>query len=172
MSMDSLYEYGSRAGFWRIHREFSQRGPPLTVFGVALAGGIRRLWRRSRLRITMWSATAGAGSTISTWILPSASICKKRCGSTDRPVRQTAPGWYTATALTPASWWWSTAALIYDSDYTYDDDLPFWSEVACSDGSQRPHLIVPYTLDANDMRFATPVDSTPRSSFIPSERQL
>ncbi|MDN7193442.1 allantoinase, partial [Klebsiella pneumoniae] len=42
----------------------------------------------------------------------------------------------------------------YDSDY-YGDDLPFWSEVACSDGSQRPHLIVPYTLDANDMRFAT-----------------
>ena len=42
----------------------------------------------------------------------------------------------------------------YDSDY-YGDDLPFWSEVACSDGSRRPHLIVPYTLDANDMRFAT-----------------
>ena len=42
----------------------------------------------------------------------------------------------------------------YDSDY-YGDDLPFWSEVTCSDGSQRPHLIVPYTLDANDMRFAT-----------------
>ncbi len=81
MSMDSLYEYGSRAGFWRIHREFSQRGLPLTVFGVAMRWrGIRRLWRRSRLRITMWSATAGAGSTISTWILPrSASICKKRC---------------------------------------------------------------------------------------------
>ncbi|STU86972.1 urate catabolism protein [Klebsiella pneumoniae] len=54
----------------------------------------------------------------------------------------------------------------YDSDY-YGDDLPFWSEVACSDGSQRPHLIVPYTLDANDMRFATARDSTPRSSFIP-----
>ena len=42
----------------------------------------------------------------------------------------------------------------YDSDY-YGDDLPFWTEVACSDGSRKPHLIVPYTLDANDMRFAT-----------------
>ena len=81
MSMDSLYEYGSRAGFWRIHREFSQRGLPLTVFGVAMALARHpRLWRRSRPRITMWSATAGAGSTISTWILPrSASICAKRC---------------------------------------------------------------------------------------------
>ena len=42
----------------------------------------------------------------------------------------------------------------YDSDY-YGDDLPFWTQVACSDGTRKPHLIVPYTLDANDMRFAT-----------------
>jgi allantoinase len=54
----------------------------------------------------------------------------------------------------------------YDSDY-YGDDLPFWTEVACGDGTRKPHLIVPYTLDANDMRFATAQGSTPPSSFIP-----
>ncbi|UMX54269.1 hypothetical protein MJ524_14910 [Escherichia coli] len=83
MSMDSLYEYGSRAGFWRIHREFSQRGLPLTVFGVAMA-----LARHPEIVAAIKAADYDGGQPYgwrwihypSTWILPrSASICKKRC---------------------------------------------------------------------------------------------
>ncbi|HBQ4904279.1 TPA: allantoinase PuuE [Klebsiella pneumoniae] len=157
MSMDSLYEYGSRAGFWRIHREFSQRGLPLTVFGVAMA-----LARHPEIVAAIKAADYDVVSHGWRWIHYQHMDIAEEREHLRKAVQvltdlfgKPPTGWYTGRDSP------NTRQLVvehggfdYDSDY-YGDDLPFWSEVACSDGSQRSHLIVPYTLDANDMRFAT-----------------
>ncbi len=158
LSMESIYEYGSRVGVWRLLREFEKRGLPLTVFGVSMAlerhpeltGAFVELkheiachgWRwihyqtmpeeqeREHLRIGM-------------------EIIERLTG--EKPL-----GWYTGRDSP------NTRRLVadhggfeYDSDY-YGDDLPFWTEVTKTDGTTVPHLIVPYTLDTNDMRFSLP----------------
>lgn len=157
MSMDSLYEYGSRAGFWRIHREFSRRGLPLTVFGVAMA-----LARQPEIVAAIKAAKYDVVSHGWRWIHYQHMDIAEEREHMQKAVQVLADlfgkaptGWYTGRDSP------NTRQLVveqgsfdYDSDY-YGDDLPFWSEVACGDGSRRPHLIVPYTLDANDMRFAT-----------------
>lgn len=157
MSMDSLYEYGSRAGFWRIHNEFSKRGLPLTVFGVAMA-----LARHPEVVEAIKRANYDVVSHGWRWIHYQNMPIEQEREHLHKAVQvltdlfgKPPTGWYTGRDSP------HTRQLVvehggfdYDSDY-YGDDLPFWSEVACSDGSRRPHLIVPYTLDANDMRFAT-----------------
>jgi allantoinase len=158
LSMESLYEYGARAGVWRILREFETRGLPLTVFGIGMAlqrqpdvaAAFKELgheiachgWRwihyqnideateREHMRLAMEAIEALTG---------------------ERPL-----GWYTGrdspnTRRLVADW----GGFEYDSD-SYGDDLPFWMKVARSDGAVVPHLVVPYTLDTNDMRFASP----------------
>jgi allantoinase len=152
MSMDSLYEYGSRAGFWRIHQEFQKRGLPLTVFGVAMA-----LARNPAIVDAIKAADYDVVSHGWRWIhYQNLDI------QTERQHMQQAVeilealfdkkplGWYTGrdspnTRQLVAE----QGDFLYDSDY-YGDDLPFWTTV-----DSKPHLIVPYTLDANDMRFAT-----------------
>jgi allantoinase len=152
MSMDSLYEYGSRAGFWRIHQEFQKRGLPLTVFGVAMA-----LARNPAIVDAIKAADYDVVSHGWRWIhYQNLDI------QTERQHMQQAVeilealfdkmplGWYTGrdspnTRQLVAE----QGGFLYDSDY-YGDDLPFWTTV-----DSKPHLIVPYTLDANDMRFAT-----------------
>ncbi|TNV17271.1 allantoinase PuuE [Buttiauxella sp. B2] len=157
MSMDSLYEYGSRAGFWRIHNEFQKRGLTMSIFGVAMA-----LARNPEIVEAIKAADYDVVSHGWRWIhyqnLDEATerqhmhqaieILEDLFGS--KPL-----GWYTGrdspnTRRLVAE----NGGFLYDSDY-YGDDLPFWSEITCSDGSIKPHLVVPYTLDANDMRFAT-----------------
>ena len=158
MSMESIYEYGSRAGVWRLLREFEQRNLPLTVFGVGMA-----LQRHPDLT----AAFVELGHEIAChgwkWIhcqnLDEATerehmrigmeIIQKMTG--ERPL-----GWYTGRDSP------NTRRLVadyggfeYDSDY-YGDDLPFWMKVKRTDGSTVPHLVVPYTLDCNDMRFSLP----------------
>lgn len=158
MSMDSLYEYGSRAGFWRIHDEFQRRGLPLTVFGVAMA-----LARNPQVVEAIKNAGYDVVSHGWRWI-----HYQQMDEVTERQHMQQAMtvlrdlfgqaplGWYTGRDSP------NTRRLVvehgglqYDSDY-YGDDLPFWTEVQCANGETRPHLIVPYTLEANDMRFASP----------------
>ncbi len=160
MSMEGIYEYGSRAGVWRLLREFEKRGLPLTVFGVGmalqrypeLAAGLRRAGPRDRL------PRPEAGSTTRTFPKPpSASTCGWPWHIIQQLDRRSEPlGWYTGRDSP------NTRRLVadfggfdYDSDY-YGDDLPFWMKVRKSDGSAVPQLIVPYTLDCNDMRFALP----------------
>ncbi|GAB4214547.1 MAG: allantoinase PuuE [Rhodoferax sp.] len=158
LSMEGIYEYGARAGVWRILREFEQRGLPLTVFGVSMA-----LERHPELV----QAFQQLGHEIAChgwrWIhyqtLPEAierehmergmEILTRLMGT--RPL-----GWYTGRDSP------NTRRLVadyggfeYDSDY-YGDDLPFWMAVRKSNGEVVPQLIVPYTLDCNDMRFALP----------------
>ncbi len=159
LSMESIYEYGSRVGVWRILREFEQRGWPLTVFGVAMAlernpeataafveGGHEIAchgWRWLHYQ-EIDEATEREHVRIGTEIV-------RRMTGGRWPL-----GWYTGRDSP------NTRRLVlehggyeYDSDY-YGDDLPLWMPVACSDGVRRTQLVVPYTLDANDMRFATP----------------
>ncbi len=170
--------YGSRAGFWRIHREFSQRGLPLTVFGGGDGAGAAsgdcggdqgRGLRCGQPRLALDPLSAHGYCRGARASAKAVQVLTDLFGKTPT-------GWYTGRDSP------NTRQLVvehggfdYDSDY-YGDDLPFWSEVACSDGSQRPHLIVPYTLDANDMRFATApgVQPVQRNEvlFTLSERQL
>lgn len=158
MSMESIYEYGSRVGVWRILREFERRGLPLTVFGVAMA--LQRNPEATAAFVELGHEIASHGWR---WIhyqdmdpaLERAHL--ERAVQLHARLTGSAPlGWYTGRDSP------NTRRLVvehggfaYDADY-YGDDLPFWTQVETSSGERKPHLVVPYTLDANDMRFATP----------------
>jgi putative urate catabolism protein len=153
MSMESIYEYGSRAGFWRLHREFTARDLPVTVFGVAMA-----LERHPEAVAAMQAAGWEIATHGWRWIdygfmdpqeeqrhLDEAIAIHTRVTGS-RPT-----GWYTGrdsentTELVAAA-----GGFRYCAD-SYADDLPYYK-----DCSGTPMLIVPYTLDTNDMRFCTP----------------
>lgn len=153
MNMESLYEYGSRAGFWRLYRLFADQGVPVTVFGVAMA-----LQRNPEAVAAMQAANWEIASHGYRWIdYQSVDEATERghfrlaikiheAATGARPL-----GWYLGRC-SPASH--RIAAEEGDFDYnsdTYCDDIPYWD---CRYGV--PQLMVPYTLDANDMRFATP----------------
>lgn len=158
MSMESIYEYGSRVGVWRILKEFESRGLPLTVFGVSMA--LERSPEVTAAFVEMGHEIACHGwrwihyqhmdeETEREHMRIGMEIIEKMTG-------QRALGWYTGRDSP------NTRRLVadyggfeYDSDY-YGDDLPFWAEVTKTDGEKVPQLVVPYTLDSNDMRFATP----------------
>ena len=155
MSMESLYEYGSRAGAWRILREFRQRGLPLTVFGVSMA--MQRHPDMVRAFIEDGHEIACHGLR---WI-----HYQDMSEAREREHMQQAIELHTALTGKPPLGWYTgrdspnTRRLVveaggfeYDSDY-YGDDLPFWTTVDAGAGPQ-PHLVVPYALDTNDMRFA------------------
>jgi allantoinase len=156
MTMESMYEYGSRAGVWRLLREFDARKLPLTVFGVGMA-----LERYPALVAAFMERGHEIANHGLRWIhyqnLPEATerqhieagtaILKKLTGDA-WPL-----GWYTGRDSP------NTRRLVveqggyeYDSDY-YGDDLPFWMDVPTSDGRRTAQLVVPYSLDTNDMRF-------------------
>jgi allantoinase len=161
MSMESLYEYGSRAGLWRVLRAFEQRRLPLTVFAVAVAlkrhpeaaAAYRELGHEIACHGLRWiSYQLADPATERAHLAEAVSILKEVTGA--------APlGWYTGRDSP------NTRRLVvehggfaYDAD-SYADDLPYWTKVAIErDGTtqERAHLVVPYTLDCNDMRFATP----------------
>lgn len=158
MSMEGIYEYGSRAGVWRILREFERRGLPLTVFGVSTA-----LQRHPELTAALVEAGHEMACHGLKWIhyqdMDEATERAHMQDAIDIITRMTGQrplGWYTGRDSP------RTRQLVvehggfaYDSDY-YGDDLPFWMKVQTRDGSVHPHLVVPYTLDCNDMRFALP----------------
>ncbi len=152
-SMESIYEYGSRVGVWRLLDLFSRYEIPLTVFGVAMA-----LERNPAVA----EAAMAAGHEICShgyrWIdyrdVPedverdhlerAIEIIRRLTG--ERPL-----GWYTGrTSERTRALVVEEGGFLYDAD-DYNDDLPFWTEV-----NGKSHLVVPYTLDNNDMRFATP----------------
>lgn len=158
MSMDSLYEYGSRAGFWRIHEEFQRRGLPLTVFGVAMA-----LARNPEVVAAIKAADYDVVSHGWRWI-----HYQDMPAEQERQHMQQAVAVLTDLLGKPPLGWYTgrdspntrrllveQGGFLYDSD-NYGDDLPFWTPVTCESGEVRQHLVVPYTLECNDMRFATP----------------
>jgi putative urate catabolism protein len=152
MNMESIYEYGSRAGFWRLHRLFTARQIPVTVHGVAMALERNPVAVEAMLQAE-WEIASHGYRWIDYQYIPEAverqhmqqaiAIHSRVTGS--RPL-----GWYTGRCSP------STRKLVieaggflYDAD-SYADDLPYWvTEYG------QPHLVIPYTLDANDMRFAT-----------------
>jgi putative urate catabolism protein len=161
MSMESLYEYGSRAGVWRILRLFRDREVPLTIFGVAMA-----LLRHPRVV----EAFLRDGHEIAChgwrWVsYQQADIATERehlarAVEAIRALTGRAPeGWYTGRdSPNTRRLVVEHGGFVYDAD-SYADDLPYWAEVEVEiDGARMrvPHLVVPYALDTNDMRFATP----------------
>ena len=156
--MEGRYEDGARVGVWRLLREIERRGLPLTIFGVGMA-----LQRHPELT----AAFVELGHEIAChgwrWI-----HYQTIDEATEREhLRLGMQAIEQLTGTPPAGWYTGrdsprTRRLVadfggfeYDSDY-YGDDLPFWMKVQKTDGSVVPQLIVPYTLDCNDMRFALP----------------
>lgn len=168
MSMESIYEYGSRVGVWRILREFERRGLPLTVFGVAMA--LARHPEATAAFVELGHEVASHGWR---WI-----HYQDMDPATEREHLQRAVELHTRlTGSAPLGWYTgrdspNTRRLVvehggfaYDADY-YGDELPFWTQVETADGARKPHLVVPYTLDANDMRFATPQGFNTATQFF------
>ena len=158
MSMESIYEYGTRAGVWRLLREFEQRRLPLTVFGVGMA--LQRHPELTQAFVDLGHEIACHGWR---WI-----NYQQVDEATERA--HMALGMQAITELTgqrPLGWYAgrdspNTHRLVadfggfeYDSDH-YGDDLPFWMPVTKSDGQIVQQLIVPYAMDTNDMRFSLP----------------
>jgi OHCU decarboxylase len=151
-NMESLYDYGSRVGFWRLHRLFTARGLPVTIYGVATA-----LARNPEQVAAMQEAGWEIASHGLKWVdhrdMPEeeerAQIAEAIRLHTE--ITGEAPrGWYTGrTSMNTVRLTAETGVLDWISD-TYDDDLPYWMEVG-----DRDQLVIPYTLEANDMRFAT-----------------
>ncbi len=157
MSMESIYEYGSRVGVWRILREFERRKLPLTVFGVSMAlerhpeltAAFIELGHEIACHGWRWIHYQGMDENTERQHMKTAvDIIKRMAGS--------APlGWYTGRdSPNTRRLVVEHGGFLYDSDY-YGDDLPFWTIVETAEGKTVPHLVVPYTLDTNDMRFAT-----------------
>ena len=154
MSMESIYEYGSRAGFWRLHRLFTSRNIPVTIFGVAMA-----LERNLAAVEAMLQADWEIASHGYRWIdynnIPEDIEREHMAKAIDIHTRVTGSrplGWYTGrTSSYTQRLVQEAGGFLYDAD-SYADDLPYWVETPAGD----PHLVVPYTLDTNDMRFASP----------------
>jgi putative urate catabolism protein len=153
LNMESIYEYGARAGFWRLWRLFTARGLPVTVYGIATALQ-RNLAAVEAMQQAGWEIASHGLKWIEykdfpeheerAHLLEAIRIHGEVSG--ERPL-----GWYTGRCSTRTlKLVMEEGGFLYSSD-SYADELPYWVE-----GPKGPHLIVPYTLDANDMRFATP----------------
>ncbi len=167
MSMESLFEYGSRAGLWRVLRAFERRRLPLTVFGVARAlqrhpeavAAYRELGHEIAAHGLRWISYQQVDeATERAHLAEAVAILEQITGA--------APlGWYTGRdSPNTRRLVVEHGGFLYDSD-SYADDLPYWTEVAAGPAAAAgsaagagsfkvPHLIVPYALDSNDMRFA------------------
>jgi putative urate catabolism protein len=163
MSMESLYEYGSRAGVWRLLRIFERRNLPLTVFAVGMA-----LERNPEAAAAFRAAGHEIASHGWRWIdyqfvdpaierehvARAVETIAKLTG--ERPL-----GWYTGRdSPNTRRLVVEHGGFLYDAD-SYADDLPYWVRVG-----SRDHLVVPYTLDCNDMRFATPAGFSSGEDFF------
>ncbi|CTQ55555.1 Uric acid degradation bifunctional protein [Roseibium album] len=150
-NMESLYEYGARAGFWRLHRLFTEKDIPLTIYGVASALA-RNPEQVEAMKEADWEIASHGLKWVEHKDMPEdeerAAIAEAIRLHTE-VVGERPRGWYTGRCSE------NTVRLVgeeggfdYISD-TYDDDLPYWLEIG-----DRDQLIIPYTLEANDMRFS------------------
>ena len=162
MSMESLYEYGSRAGLWRVLRAFESRGLPLTIFAVAQA--MARNPEAVAAFTELGHEIACHGLRWKSYQLTDPSIERRHMAEAVQILEDltvAAPvGWYTGRdSPHTRQLVVEHGGFIYDSD-SYADDLPYWVKVDTTqpDGQTRSldHLVVPYSLDTNDMRFASP----------------
>ncbi len=152
-TVESLWEYGSRVGFWRLWRLLSSRNLPVTCFGVAMAMG-RNPEAVAAMREAEWEiathglrwnvAASGDEGAERAQIEETLALHEHLCGAP-------ALGWYNRSSPTTYRLLSERGGMLYFAD-NYADDLPFWADVA-----GQPELFVPYTLEANDMRFAVPM---------------
>ena len=150
MSMETLFEYGSRAGLWRVLREFRGRKLPLTVFAVAMA--LERNPAAAAAMIADGHEIACHGWRWITYQQTDEATerdhMQKAVAGIERVTGQRPLGWYTGRdSPNTRRLVVEHGGFLYDAD-SYSDDLPYWEVV-----SGKPHLVVPYTLDTNDMRF-------------------
>ncbi len=161
--VESVYQYGSRAGFWRLMRMFGEREIPITVFGAALA-----LERNPAAA----AAIAAAGYEVCShgwrWIGfqtmaedEEREQMRRAVASIERTTGSRPLGWYCryAPSLNTRRLVVEEGGFLYDSD-AYDDDLPYWTRVG-----GKAHLVIPYTLDNNDMKFSVAPGFTSGEGF-------
>ncbi len=160
---ESMYEYGSRAGFWRLHRLFEDYQVPVTVYGVTLA-----LERNPEAVAAMREADWEIASHGLRWIDYGPFDIEEERRHLQKAIRRHSE----ATGSRPLGWYTGRVSentrrlvveeggFLYDSD-DYSDDLPFWNNQY-----GRPHLVIPYTLDSNDFRFAMPQGFNAGSQFF------
>jgi putative urate catabolism protein len=153
LNTESMFEFGSRAGFWRVHRIFRKHDLPLTVYAVAQA--LERNPEAGRAMVEAgWEVASHGWRWIDYLELPEddeRADMRRAIDAIERVCGQRPVGWYTgriseATRRLVVE----EGGFLYDSD-SYADELPYWVEVA-----DRPHLVIPYTLDANDFKFLIP----------------
>ena len=152
MNMESLYEYGSRRGFWRIHKLFQEREIPITIFGVAMA-----LERNDDVVYAIQRSDYEVACHGWRWIdyqnVPKATEkkhMKLAIKSIEKMFGQRPLGWYTGRCSpNTLDLVMEEGRFLYNSD-SYSDDLPYWKIKG-----KKKQLIIPYTLDNNDMRFAS-----------------
>jgi putative urate catabolism protein len=162
--VESVYEYGSRVGFWRLMRMFADRAIPITVFGAALA-----LERNPEAA----AAIAAAGHEVCChgwrWIgfqnmseIEERDQMRRAVVSLERTIGVRPYGWYCryAPSLATRRLVVEEGGFLYDSD-VYNDDLPYWTRVG-----GKPHLVIPYTLDNNDMKFSVAPGFTSGEGFF------
>ena len=163
MNVESMFEYGSRAGFWRLWRIFTERRLPATVFGVATALA-RYPEAVAAMREAGWEIASHGLKWIDYKDVPEAeerahlaeSIRIHTSATGERPL-----GWYAGrNSVNTLRAVLDEGGFLYSSD-SYADDLPYWIN-----GPKGPHLIIPYTLDANDMRFVNPQGFGEGSEFF------
>ncbi len=162
--VESVYEYGSRAGFWRLMRIFKQRNLPITVFGAALA-----LERNPEAARAIREAGYEVCSHGWRWVgfqdmseTQERAEMQRAVASIERTIGERPYGWYCRYAPSentrrPVV---EEGGFLYDSN-AYDDDLPYWVKVSGKD-----HLVIPYTLDVNDMKFSVAPGFTAPSGYF------
>jgi putative urate catabolism protein len=152
-NMESIYEYGARAGFWRMWRLFLGADVPVTVYGVTTA--LQRSPLQTKAMIEAGWEIASHGLK---WVEHRGMPLEEERAAIAESIRlhtelagERPLGWYTGRcSMNTRALVMEQGGFLYSSD-DYADDLPYWVK-----GPHEPHLIIPYTLDANDMRFATP----------------
>jgi len=165
MNMESMYDYGSRCGFWRLHRIFTSRKVPVTVFacGMALERNIQAVgamkeaeWEVASHGYRWWDYKDVDEETEREHIARTIEIQQNLLGKRPFGFYQGKPNENTRRLLV------EEGGFLYDSD-SYADDLPYWT-MEYEGG--RPHLIIPYTLTENDMRFTTPGGWSESGDFL------
>ena len=152
INMESLYEYGSRAGFWRLHKLFQEKKIPITVFGVGMA-----LEKNPEVCNAIIEANYEVASHGWRWIdyqnikkAEEKKHMKLAIQAHTKIFGERPKGWYTGRCSpNTRDLVMEDGGFLYDSD-SYSDDLPYWET-----RNKKKQLIIPYTLDNNDMRFAT-----------------
>ncbi len=163
MNVESMYEYGSRAGFWRLWRMFTAREMPVTVYGVATA-----LARNPEIVAAMKEANWEIASHGLKWIDYRNFTAEEERAHVEEAIRihtevtgSRPLGWYTGrTSVNTRDLVKAEGGFVYDSD-TYADDLPYWEQ-----GPKGPHLVIPYSLETNDMRFSNAPGFTESEQFF------